>query len=113
MGLKKGDVINPNGRPKGAVNKSTSEIRKAFQQLVSNNLETLQSDLDNMEPERRVSYILKLSEFILPKLQTVSIENQLQLEYKELTALLQKAPAEAIDAITAKLLTIKTQDYEV
>lgn len=110
MALKKGDIINPNGRPKGAANKTTSEIRAAFQQLVSNNIDTLQSDLESMEPEKRVSYIIKLSEFILPRLQSLSFENQIELEYKQLEALLNSAPEQAIEAITAKILTLKIQN---
>jgi len=107
MALKKGEILNPNGRPKGAANKTTSEIRAAFQQLVSNNIDTLQTDLESMPPEKRVSYIIKLSEFILPKLSSMTIENQFEIEYKHLEALLSKAPDEAIEQITAKLLTIK------
>jgi hypothetical protein len=109
MGLQKGDRINPNGRPKGAVNRSTAEIRKAFQLLVSENLERLQSDLDALEPEKRISYIIKMAEFIIPKLQSVSLEDQFEIEYKHLNALLSSAPDQAIEAITMKLLTIKSQ----
>lgn len=72
--LKKGTVLNPKGRPVGAVNKSTMEIRQAFQQLVENNLKTMQADLSSMEPEKRVSFVIKLSEFILPKLAATSLD---------------------------------------
>lgn len=112
MALKKGDIINPSGRPKGAANKTTSEIRAAFQQLVSNNIDTLQSDLESMEPEKRVSYIIKLSEFILPRLQNLSIENQIELEYFHLEKLLNSATPEAIAQITAKILTLKIENNE-
>lgn len=107
MALKKGDVINPNGRPKGAVNRSTAEIRKAFQLLVSDNLDRLQEDLNALDPEKRLAYIIKMAEFIIPKLQSVTLENQLEIEYKHLNALLASAPDDAIEAITMKLLTIK------
>jgi hypothetical protein len=112
MALKKSSKLNPNGRPKGAVNKTTSEIRTLFQQLVSANIERLQEDLEAMEPEKRVSYIIKLSEFIIPKLQSYSIETQLELEYKQLEVLLSKATPEAIEAISSKILILKTQSNE-
>ena len=41
MALKKGVVLNPNGRPQGSPNKSTTEIRNAFQMLVSQNSELM------------------------------------------------------------------------
>lgn len=112
MPIKKGEVINPKGRPKNSQNKTTSEIRAAFQQLVSNNIDKLQTDLESMEPEKRVSYIIKLSEFILPRLQSLSIENQIELEYKQLEALLNSAPEQAIEAITTKILTLKIDNNE-
>jgi hypothetical protein len=112
MALKKGEVLNPSGRPKGAANKTTSEIRAAFQLLVSNNIDTLQADIDKLEPEKRIAYIIKFAEFLLPKLQSLSIENQLDMEYKQLEMLLNSATPEAIEAITAKILTLKIQNNE-
>ena len=38
MGFKKGEVTNPKGRPKGKPNKTTAEIREAYQKLVEDNL---------------------------------------------------------------------------
>lgn len=108
MAVKKGEVLNPKGRPIGTKNRSTTEIRNAFQLLVSNNLEQLQSDLNKLSPDKRVGYILKMSEFILPKLQTLSLDNQVEIEYKHLESLLMQAPDEAIELLTAKILTLKT-----
>ena len=113
MPLKKGDRLNPNGRPKNSTNKTSSEIRAAFQLLVEKNLETLEADLKKIvEPEKRISLIIKLSEFILPKLQSMTIENQIDMEFKRLEMLLSTAPDEAIEQITAKILTLKIQNNE-
>ena len=112
MALKKGVVLNPNGRPQGSPNKSTTEIRNAFQMLVSQNIEQLQNDLSEMTPDKRVSYIIKLSEFILPKLQSLSLDTQIDLEYKSLEALLAKAPDEVIERLTQKILTLKSLSNE-
>ena len=106
MGLQKGQSGNKNGRPKGTPNKTTSEIRKAFQTLVSNNIDTLQNDLNLLEPEKRISYIIKFAEFIIPKLQSLNVENQIELEYKQLDELLMKAPETAIDVITEKVINL-------
>lgn len=112
MALKKGVVLNPNGRPQGSPNKSTTEIRNAFQLLVSQNIEQLQNDLSEMTPDKRVSYIIKLSEFILPKLQSLSLDTQIELEYKSLEALLTKAPDEVIERLTQRILTLKSLSDE-
>lgn len=67
----KGQSGNPKGRIKGSPNKSTEKIKAAFQKLLEDNLPTLQSDLDHLEPAQRLNYIKELSEYILPKLARV------------------------------------------
>lgn len=109
MAIKKGQILNPEGRKPGTVNRSTGAIRTAFQNLVENNLPKLQTDLDQLEPKDRLTMIIKLSEFILPKLQSLNIENQLEIEYKQLEKLLLNAEPEAINLITQKIQTLKIQ----
>ena len=75
-------------------------------------IEQLQNDLSEMTPDKRVSYIIKLSEFILPKLQSLSLDTQIDLEYKSLEALLAKAPDEVIERLTQKILTLKSLSNE-
>ena len=59
----------------GVPNRATSEVRKAFQQLVENNLPQMQSDLDSLDPKDRLKFILDLAKFILPTLQAVSVDD--------------------------------------
>ena len=59
----------------GVPNKATNEVRKAFQLLVENNLPQMQSDLDSLEPKDRLKFMLYLSRFILPQLQSISIDD--------------------------------------
>lgn len=59
----------------GTPNKATTEVRKAFQLLVENNLQQMQADLDSLEPKDRLSVIIQLAKFVLPQLQAVSVED--------------------------------------
>ena len=59
----------------GIPNKTTNEVRKAFQLLVEANLPQMQSDLDSLEPKDRLKFMLDLSRFILPQLQSISIDD--------------------------------------
>jgi len=71
MGFKKGEVSNPKGRPKGTPNKSTAEIRDAYQKLVEDNLTNMTEWLVQVaaeNPERAMDLMLKLSEYMIPKL---------------------------------------------
>ena len=62
------------GRPKGSVNKSSNEIRETFQFLLSNNLEKIQDDLNELEPRDRIKLLLDLASFIIPKMKSVDLK---------------------------------------
>lgn len=80
MGLKKNQTNNPNGRPKGVENKTTTEIKNLLIQVVSNNIENLEKDLQKLEPKDRLFFIEKILKLILPT-PTASID----VEVKEVT----------------------------
>lgn len=66
-----GESGNPNGRPKGSVNKSTKQVREAYQNLVEMNLDNMTTWLTQVaseNPEKAMTLMLQLSEFIIPKL---------------------------------------------
>ena len=70
MGFKEGQE-KKGGRAKGTPNKTTAEIRDAYQKLVEDNLTNMtewlvQVAADN--PERAMDLMLKLSEYMIPKL---------------------------------------------
>ena len=71
MAFKKGEVTSPNGRPKGKPNKTTVEIREAYQRLVEDNLTNMSlwlADVAADNPEKAMDLMLKLSEYMIPKL---------------------------------------------
>ncbi|MFA6911473.1 MAG: hypothetical protein WCQ59_10165 [Candidatus Cloacimonadaceae bacterium] len=59
----------------GIPNRATNEVRKAFQLLVEANMPQMQSDLDSLEPKERVKFMLDMAKFILPQLQSISIDD--------------------------------------
>jgi hypothetical protein len=76
MGLKKGMTNNPGGRPKGKPNRSTSEIKTAFQNLLDANIEQMEEDLKELTPKERIHVLLKLADFVLPRIQSVQSESE-------------------------------------
>ena len=65
--------VKTGGRTAGAVNKTTAEIRKHFQNLVSDNLEQLNEDLKSLEPLQRLKMIIEISKFVVPTLKATEL----------------------------------------
>ena len=64
--FKPGESGNPNGRPKGAKNRSTSEVQKALLQLLDDNLDQLSIDFVNLPPKDRADLLIKLARHVVP-----------------------------------------------
>ena len=72
MGFKGGDEnINRAGKKPGTVNRTTKEIREAYQKLTEDNLGNMTiwlSQIASEDPAKAMDMMLRLSEYIIPKL---------------------------------------------
>jgi len=76
MSFEKGQSGNPNGRPKGAKDKATKEIREKIASILEEHFtpERVTEDLEAMEPKERLMFLTKLMEYTVPKLKQTDIE---------------------------------------
>ena len=73
------------GRPKGALNRSTEEMKLTISRAVNNTLSTISKDLEEIKkrnPERAMELALRLLEYTMPKLKSVDINGSLQVEQR-------------------------------
>jgi len=112
MAQRKGQTGNPKGRPKGVPNRVTTELKTWIQELIDGNRATFEKDLKELEPKDRLLIIEKLMTYVLPRQQAISMEAQVELEYKELEKLLDKAPDKVVDALLERMNNLKTNEDE-
>ncbi len=70
---------NPAGRPQGAKDKAQANIKLAYQSLVEGNLTNIERWLDEVatkDPAKAIELMIKISEFIVPKMKTVDFKNE-------------------------------------
>jgi hypothetical protein len=70
--------VRQEGRTTG--NKSNTRIKESFAELVENNLDRLQSDLDQLESKDRLRFILDLASYTIPKMRSVETSNEITQE---------------------------------
>ena len=56
------------GRLQGTPNKTTKDLRDLINQFVLNNIDSIQSDFDQLEPKDKLKFIDRMLNYILPKL---------------------------------------------
>ena len=74
-GFQKGESGNIEGRKKGSSNVVTSRIRSLWEDMMVENIDQLKEDFQTLKPKERLDLAVKMSNFLLPRLQSIEIEN--------------------------------------
>lgn len=74
--FKEGQSGNPNGRPKGSENKATGELRQVISDVLKSELTPvkLRKMLRGMKDPDRLNFMVRLMDFVLPKLKQQSVD---------------------------------------
>ncbi len=94
MGLPKNRTNNPNGRPKGSKNKTSEAIREKILSLLENNLQNIETDLNELKPRERLRFIVSILPYAVPKLNNIIQQDTSTLTREDLTEMFDKLFAE-------------------
>lgn len=78
--FKKGESGNPKGKPKGAVNKTTAQIKEMITSLVGNQMEKWPAVIDKMmkeDPAEAMKITGRLIDYVLPKQTKIDLEGEI------------------------------------
>jgi hypothetical protein len=82
--FEKGHTLSK-GRPKGAINRTTEQMRLTINRAVNNTLSTVQTDLEELKkknPEKAIELSFKLLEYALPKMRSIDITGTMEVNAK-------------------------------
>ena len=87
MGFKKGEHWkgNKNGRPKGATNRSSEMQKVNIQRMINEGLDYMKQDYHTIreeDPAKALTLLIKLLEFSVPKLKSVDMQVQAEVNSK-------------------------------
>jgi hypothetical protein len=86
MGTYRGPIEKrQNGRPKGALNRSTEQMKLTISRAINNTLTHLNEDLEKIRkdnPAKAAELAIKLMEYTLPKLKSVDINGSMDVNAK-------------------------------
>lgn len=100
------------GRKKGTPNKVTTDLKEWVRQILDGQRAAFMENMAMLEPNEFVGIYAKLLNYVMPKQQAISVEAQIQAEYQQLEQLLDKAPAEIVDAIAERVLALQAKNLK-
>ena len=82
MGFQKGNQLGK-GRPPGAINRTTEQMRLTINRAVNNTLSTIQSDLEELkktDPVKALELSMKLMEYAMPKMRSIDLKGSIEVD---------------------------------
>jgi hypothetical protein len=91
MPFAKGNKLSK-GRPVGALNRSTEQMKLTLARAVNNTLDTISKDLEEIkkkDPEKAIELALKLMEYTMPKLSRMEMKAEVEQKIHQISVNIQ------------------------
>ena len=101
MAFVKGDTrIYKNGRPVGAVNRSTEQMKLTLARAANKTLDTISEDLEKIRkenPEKAIQLALQLMEYVMPKLSRTEMKAEINQRIQQINVNVNRTGSELRD----------------
>lgn len=101
------------GRKKGTPNKVTGDLKDWVSNLLNDNRRQFEDDLRELLPVERVRVLSGMFNYVMPKQQSLTIEEQVDKETQVLTRFLSEAPEDAINKIAERVVALQEMNKQV
>ena len=95
MAFVKGDKrINKAGRPPGALNRSTEQMKLTLARAANKTLDTISEDLERVRkdnPEKAIQLALQLMEYVMPKLSRTEMKAEIETKVQQISININKS----------------------
>lgn len=98
------------GRKKGTPNKMTGELKDWISDVLDNNRRQFEEDLKMLLPFERVRVLSSMFGYVIPKQQSLTIQQLIDKDTQSLINFFKEAPDDAIDQIAAKVLELQEKN---
>jgi uncharacterized protein YeeX (DUF496 family) len=85
--FEKGHTLSK-GRPVGAVNRSTEQMKLTLARAANKTLDTISEDLEKIRkdnPEKAIDLALKLMEYVMPKLSRTEMKAEIETKVQQIS----------------------------
>ena len=85
--FEKGHTLSK-GRPVGAVNRSTEQMKLTLARAANKTLDTISEDLEKIRkdnPEKAIDLALKLMEYVMPKLSRTELKAEIETKVQQIS----------------------------
>ena len=88
------------GRPVGALNRSTEQMKLTLARAANKTLDTISEDLEKIRkdnPEKAIDLALKLMEYVMPKLSRTEMKAEIEQKVQQISININKSGSEFRD----------------
>lgn len=85
--FEKGHTLSK-GRPVGAMNRSTEQMKLTLARAANKTLDTISEDLEKIRkdnPEKAIDLALKLMEYVMPKLSRTELKAEIETKVQQIS----------------------------